>query len=208
MVIGVAMSDFSTAWHSLNPMMYNPGEFPSTESTAMPTTEQPVRPAGADDSETPDVTRVSRCLDGRRFDRGGIVVASALLLACGAFVTYGVVDSDDKPSDKRATTLTQEVTYEVLGEGAADISYRGTGGGKADVVSNVALPWRETVSVPLGASPIVIVTLGEKGGTASCTLAVRGKHVQRAIATGAFGRTTCGSELPTPESFAAPEGAQ
>ncbi|MEU4264078.1 hypothetical protein ACYCCF_22985 [Streptomyces argenteolus] len=59
------------------------------------------------------------------------------------------------------------------------------------------------MSVPFGASPVVNVTLGEKGGTASCTLAVRARHVQRATATGAFGRTTCSSELPAPEASAA-----
>ncbi|WP_369148592.1 hypothetical protein [Streptomyces sp. R44] len=68
------------------------------------------------------------------------------------------------------------------------------------------------MSVPLGASPIAIVTLGEKGGTVSRTRAERGKYVQRATATAtataAFGRTACGSELPTLESSAAPEGAQ
>jgi hypothetical protein len=205
MAIGFALPDFSAAWHPSNPMVYNPGEFASTESAAMPTTEEP---AGPEESETPDATRVSQTVDDRGIDRGGIAVAAALLLACGAFVTYGVVDSGDDPAEKRATTPTAEVTYEVLGEGAADISYRGADGDKADVVTNVGLPWSKTVSVPLGASPIVNVTLGEKGGTASCTLAVRGKHVQRATATGAFGRTTCSGELPTPEASAAPEGAQ
>ncbi|MFE4371955.1 MmpS family transport accessory protein [Streptomyces sp. NPDC056835] len=171
----------------------------------MPTTEEP---AGPGKSETPDATGDSQTPDDRRVHRGGIAVAAAVLLACGAFVTYGVLDSDDDPADKRPTTSTAEVTYEVLGEGAADISYRGAGADKADVVTGARLPWRKTVSVPLGASPIVNVTLGEKGGTASCTLAVRGKHVQRATATGAFGRTTCGGELPTPEASAVPEGAQ
>ncbi|MFI2372295.1 MmpS family transport accessory protein [Streptomyces sp. NPDC018833] len=172
----------------------------------MPTTTE--EPAGPDESETPEATGDSRTPDDRRIDRRGIAVAAALLLACGALVTYGVLDSDDDPADRRATTPTAEVTYEVLGEGAADISYRGADDDKANVVTKAGLPWRKTVSVPLGASPIVNVTLGEKGGTASCTLAVRGKHVQRATATGTFGRTTCSSELPTPEASAPPEGAQ
>lgn len=145
--------------------------------------------------------------DGRRLDRGGIAIAAALLLACGAFVTYGVLDTRDEPAEKRATTPTAEVTYEVLGEGAADISYRGASGDRADVVTDAGLPWRKTVSVPVGASPIVDVTLGEKGGTVSCTLAIGGRHVQRATATGAFGRTTCSSELPASEASPVPEGA-
>ncbi|WP_229923844.1 hypothetical protein [Streptomyces capillispiralis] len=35
------------------------------------------------------------------------------------------------------------------------------------------------------------VLLGEEGGQAACTLAVRGRHVQRATALGEFGRATC-----------------
>ena len=205
MAIEGILPDFSAAWPPSILMVYNPSEFASTESAAMSTTEKPVSP---EESEIPDTTKASQSRDDRGIDRRGIAVAAALLLACGAFVTYGVLDSDDDPADKRAITPTAEVTYEVLGEGAADISYRGAGGDKADVVKNVGLPWRKTVSVPLGTSPIVNVTLGEKGGTASCTLAVRGRHVQRATATGAFGRTTCSSELPAPEVSAASEGAQ
>ncbi|MEX0171063.1 MmpS family transport accessory protein [Streptomyces sp. LMG1-1-1.1] len=158
----------------------------------MPTTEEPHR-------------RIDRSGRGRR----GVAVAAALLLVCGAFVAYGFRDTEDEDeaAAERAAPptagATYDVTYEVLGEGAADVSYRGAGGEEAHV-TRVGLPWRKTVSVPLGASPIVNVTLGEKGGTASCTLAVRGKHVQRATATGAFGRTTCGGELPAPEAAAAP----
>ncbi|MEU3690406.1 MmpS family transport accessory protein [Streptomyces narbonensis] len=148
-----------------------------------------------------------------RSDRGGVTVAAALLLVCGAFVTYGFLstqtEDEDETAGKRAATPTAEatydVTYEVLGEGAAEVSYRGAGGDEAHVVTRVGLPWRKTVSVPLGASPIVNVTLDEKGGTASCTLAVRGRHVQRATATGAFGRTACGGEPPTTEAPAAPQ---
>ncbi|MGW0120018.1 MmpS family transport accessory protein [Streptomyces sp. NPDC003327] len=140
----------------------------------------------------------------RRRRRGGAAaVAAALLLVGGALVLAGVRLAGDETADGRAATsgaeaardaapvATHEVTYEVLGEGAADISYRGADGDKADVATRVGLPWRKTVTVPLDAVPIVHVTLGEKGGTASCALTVRGKHVQRATATGAFGRTTC-----------------
>ncbi|MGW3625207.1 hypothetical protein [Streptomyces sp. NPDC000880] len=39
-----------------------------------------------------------------------------------------------------------------------------------------------------------------KGGQASCTLAIRGKHVQLATASGSFGRATCTGVLPAGES--------
>ncbi|WP_234315322.1 hypothetical protein [Streptomyces globisporus] len=129
--------------------------------------------------------------------RRGIALAAVLLLALGAFGTYRMLGSGDtatSPQDASGRTGAADVTYEVLGEGTADISYRGSGDDGAAVVTHAPLPWKKTVSVPVGAAPIVQVTLGEKGGTASCTLAVHGRHVQRATATGAFGRTTCGGE--------------
>ncbi|MFD9763086.1 hypothetical protein ACFWXI_06025 [[Kitasatospora] papulosa] len=158
-------------------------------------------PASAPESDVPEGASTSGSRDDRGVDRRGIAVAVALLLAYGGFVTYGVLDTDEAPPPGKAAPAAG-VTYEVLGEGTADISYRGPGGAEAVVVTNARLPWKKTVRVPLGAYSIVDVTLGEKGGTASCTLAVSGRHVQRATATGAFGRTTCSSELPAPEESA------
>lgn len=101
---------------------------------------------------------------------------------------------------------TAAVTYEVTGEGTADIAYQGRSeAGSATVDRAVPLPWKKTVRVPLGRPPLVSITLGEKGGRASCSLAVRGKHVQTASAYGRFGRATCQSELASPPATAAAE---
>ncbi|ELS57258.1 hypothetical protein STVIR_1699 [Streptomyces viridochromogenes Tue57] len=102
---------------------------------------------------------------------------------------------EGKPENR---TPTAAVTYEVTGEGAADISYYQVGGasGEAVVVKAAALPWRKTVDVPLGKEPTVSIVLGEQGGRARCALAVRGKHVQSATAVGTFGRATCAGSLP------------
>ncbi|MHA4779166.1 MmpS family transport accessory protein [Streptomyces sp. MSC1_001] len=157
-----------------------------------------------------ETTKGPRPTGDRGADRRGVAVAGAMLLACGALVAYGIVGSDGAPTQAAAPARAVPaagVTYEVLGEGTADISYRGPGGDEATVITGARLPWRKTVSVPLGASPTVAVTLGEAGGTASCTLAVRGRHVQRATASGAFGRTTCSGELPASEADAVPAEA-
>ncbi|WP_426404501.1 MmpS family transport accessory protein [Streptomyces sp. R-07] len=163
----------------------------------MSTTEELTEPAERDE---PVASHTSR-------RRRGIAVVALLLLAGGAFGTYRMLDSDDASATREGAAARNvpvaDVTYEVLGEGTADISYRGPGDDEAAVVTNAALPWKKTVSVPVGAAPTVHVTLGEKGGTASCSLAVHGRHVQRATATGAFGRATCRSEAP-----AAAEGAR
>ncbi|MFE7759314.1 MmpS family transport accessory protein [Streptomyces sp. NPDC057429] len=174
---------------------------PTTQERIEP--EQPEQPEQLEPSGSPEVIgKVSRIPDPR-----GIAVAAALLLACGALITYGILDTGTERADKESAVPTAAVTYEVLGEGAADITYRGDGeGDRADVVKNAELPWKKTVNVPLGTAPVVNVTLGEKGGEASCTLAVRGKHVQRSTASGAFGRSTCTTELSGAEAPASREG--
>ncbi|MFJ8629364.1 hypothetical protein [Streptomyces sp. NPDC093568] len=134
----------------------------------------------------------------RRADRSGLVIAGAVLAACAGLVVYGVLDSGeggDKGSERSVPTAS--VTYEVTGEGSADITFQARSeAGTATVVKAAALPWRKTVDVPVGRDPIVSIVLTEKGGQARCTLAIRGRHVQSATATGTFGRATCTGALP------------
>ncbi|MFJ7159463.1 hypothetical protein ACIQUQ_31560 [Streptomyces sp. NPDC101118] len=127
-------------------------------------------------------------------DRRVVAVALAVLLACLAFITYGVLSGPDLPA--RAARPTAEVTYEVGGGGAAEVAYLGRDGAGRATVERVRLPWRTTVRVPLGQDPVVSVTLDGQGGQASCSLAIRGRHVQRATASGAYGRATCTGSLP------------
>ncbi|MWA13144.1 hypothetical protein E5671_28915 [Streptomyces sp. BA2] len=89
------------------------------------------------------------------------------------------------------------MTYRITGTGHADVSYlaRSAGGG-ATVESRVELPWRKTVHVPLGKDPAVSIQLGKDGGEASCALAVRGEHKQRATAFGSYGRAICTAGIP------------
>ncbi|MEV7994991.1 hypothetical protein AB0O67_24700 [Streptomyces sp. NPDC086077] len=124
------------------------------------------------------------------------MIAGITLLACLGLVGYGMLSTDEQPKPRAAPAA--EVMYEVTGTGRAEISYlaRSTAG-TATVEKGVTLPWRKSVLVPLGKAPTVAIALDEKGGQAACTLAIRGKHVQRATAMGAFGRATCTGELPT-----------
>ncbi|MGW5422800.1 MmpS family transport accessory protein [Streptomyces sp. NPDC003943] len=122
--------------------------------------------------------------------------AGILLLVSGALLAYVVTGSGgpagtDRPgAGDRSGARTTEVAYEVLGEGTADISYREAGDAEG-TVRNAVLPWRKTVRLPQGATPAVSVTLGAKGGRASCGLTVAGRHVQSSTAEGVFGRGTC-----------------
>lgn len=124
-------------------------------------------------------------------------VAGVLVAVCGGLVLYGLLDTADKPGKPRVPTAA--VTYEVTGNGTADITYE-SAGGQASVARAARLPWKKTVRVPLGHAPLVAITLGEKGGRAGCSLAVNGRHVQAASAYGRYGRATCQSELASPEA--------
>lgn len=129
-------------------------------------------------------------------DRRGLLVAGIVLLACLGLVGYGMLDTDEQPKPRAMPTA--EVAYEVTGTGTAEISYLARSeDGTATVEKGVTLPWKKSVQAPLGKAPTVAVVLDEKGGQATCTLAIRGRHVQRATAMGEFGRTTCTGELPS-----------
>ncbi|MDA4889835.1 MmpS family transport accessory protein [Streptomyces sp. MS2A] len=158
----------------------------SAENTG--STERPEDSGSSANPETPEVTATGG-------GRAGVLIAAVLLLACAGLVGYGLLDTEDEP--KPSATPAAAVTYEVTGDGTAEISYLGPDeDGRATVVRDAELPWKQTVQVPLGETPTVAVVLGEGGGQASCTLAIRGKHVQRATAMGEFGRATCTGELP------------
>lgn len=126
-------------------------------------------------------------------DRRGLLVAGIVLLACLGLVGYGMLDTEEQPKPQAAPTA--EVTYEVTGTGTAEISYLARSeDGTATVEKDVTLPWKKSVRAPLGKAPTVAVILDGKGGQAACTLTIRGKYVQRATATGEFGRATCSGE--------------
>ncbi|MFE0250214.1 hypothetical protein [Streptomyces sp. NPDC059010] len=136
--------------------------------------------------------------DASRPDRAGVITAVVALAACSGLVLYGVLSGGGEEKKKPAVP-TASVTYEVTGTGTADITYQASSeSGKATVVRAAALPWRKTVPVPLGRSPVVSVVLGEKGGRARCAVAVQGRHLQSATADGDFGRATCTGTLPSP----------
>ncbi|MFF4172992.1 MmpS family transport accessory protein [Streptomyces sp. NPDC001744] len=104
-----------------------------------------------------------------------------------------MLDTDERPRPRTAPTA--EVTYEFTGSGTAEISYLARSeDGTATVEKNVALPWKRSVRAPLGKAPTIALVLDGKGGQAACTLTVRGVYVQRATASGAFGRATCSGE--------------
>ncbi|MFE7379208.1 hypothetical protein ACFU9F_02445 [Streptomyces zhihengii] len=177
---------------SVPPLEGHPGEGPD-DGPGQPGTDTCEGASGTGDG----AGEASATTEGRGADgsRTGLAVAGALLLVCGGLVGYGLLDTEEQPKPRAVPTA--EVTYEVTGEGPVEIAYLARSeSGTATVVRGAELPWRATVRVPLGQEPSVAITLGEKGGRAVCTLAVRGEHVQLATASGGYGRATCAGALP------------
>ncbi|MFE9442532.1 hypothetical protein ACFYO2_26875 [Streptomyces sp. NPDC006602] len=160
-------------------------------------TSRDAQKAGAVETRPDAEPETEKPARSRRADRAGLIAGAAMLAACAGLVLYGVLDSAPSDGTPEHRTPTASVTYEVTGDGTADISYQARDeSGKATVVKAAALPWHTTVDVPLGQDPIVSIVLGERGGQARCAVAVRGRHVQSATATGVFGRATCSGTLP------------
>ncbi|MFG3126527.1 hypothetical protein [Streptomyces tendae] len=132
-------------------------------------------------------------------DRPAFVAAGVVVIACLGLVLYGILGTEDDAAPEQQKTPTAAVTYEVAGEGNVEVSYLSRGNkGRATVETDVELPWKKTVHVPLGKRPTISILLDGGGGQARCVLAIRGKHVQGATASGAYGRATCAGELPAP----------
>lgn len=166
-------------------------EKPASEVTAEST---------SDIVETPQTQPAPPGRSGSRHpDRASLLIAAAILTACAGLVLYGVISTgtgDDKAKQSQAPTA--PVTYEVTGTGTADLTYQARSQtGKATVIQDAHLPWRTTVDVPLSQNPTISIVLDQHGGTARCTLAIHGKHIQSATTTGTYGRATCSTTLPT-----------
>ncbi|MCX5205080.1 hypothetical protein OG897_26945 [Streptomyces sp. NBC_00237] len=150
-------------------------------------------------TETQPATGSADTTDNRPPSRPGrrprLLATGALLLLASATYAIYVLTSPDNPA--KPPVPTAAVTYSVTGTGTADITYLATSEtGTATTEKAATLPWKKTVQVPLGQQPVVKIQLPQQGGTATCALAVRDQHQQRATASGPYGRTTCAAVLP------------
>jgi hypothetical protein len=119
----------------------------------------------------------------------------AIAVLCMALAASGCTGGSHHHHDGAG----RAVTYRVSGHGTADITYRAGRGGSHGAGSAHAarLPWSTTVHLPArGGTPVLTVVLGSGGGRAACSITVAGRQVQRAVATGGFGRATCRAEDP------------
>jgi hypothetical protein len=93
-----------------------------------------------------------------------------------------------------ANTKSHTVVYSVTGSGTATIIYDAfdnSHSGSAQI-SDVPLPWTKTVTGSgLFNVYSVTATLGQNGGTATCSISVDGKQASSNSASGAFASASC-----------------
>lgn len=95
------------------------------------------------------------------------------------------------------STTVHVVTYSVTGRGAAqNITYdtlqEGNGQQGEAQDSNVPLPWSKTIHASgLITSYVVSATVGQSGGSVTCSITIDGKVVSKNTANGAFSTASC-----------------
>jgi hypothetical protein len=94
----------------------------------------------------------------------------------------------------KANTAQHTVVYSVSGSGSPTITYSSFDNNHSGTnqSGNVPLPWTKTITGSgIFNSYDVSATLGEGGGSLTCTLTVDGKLVSHNTATGAFSSADC-----------------
>jgi hypothetical protein len=125
-----------------------------------------------------------------------LAVAGVALVVGGLALTWG--GGDQKPAP-----YTVLVAYQVTGDGTADITYldnlkdaqeQNTSYGHR---RKARLPRHASAHVTPDSGPATItVQLGAGGGHASCRTTVRGREIQMATASRAYGRAVCTADIP------------
>jgi hypothetical protein len=98
-----------------------------------------------------------------------------------------------------ANTKSHTVVYRVTGSGTATITYDSVDNshsGSAQI-SDVPLPWTKTITGSgLFNAYSVTATLGQNGGTATCSISIDGKPASSNSASGAFASASCTGSAP------------
>ncbi|WP_274560344.1 MmpS family transport accessory protein [Streptomyces spiramyceticus] len=120
-----------------------------------------------------------------------VLLGFAVAIVLGVVAIAAMVFNEaDEESDRKI-----RVTYEVTGDAKdASITYTtwNNGNTSSSSVSDVRLPWRKEVeSTGLMKGGSLVVTLGESGGTATCSVTVDDNPPQTSTARGKFATATC-----------------
>ena len=122
-----------------------------------------------------------------------LIVLAVIISGCSALVFGAGVAVD------HAAHVNHTVVYSVTGTGQAnDITYatlqEGTGQSGEAQLTNVSLPWSKTITASgLITAFDVTATVGEGGGTITCSIVEDGKQLATNTATGAFASANCNS---------------
>ena len=132
-------------------------------------------------------------------------VAGAAVLAIGlAGATAMALTGGGEKSEHPVVSLdpvAHEVIYEVSGTGAAPVITWITGEGNAsEQAVNVPLPWKTTVSLPVGPAGgfanVEVRNAGTGAGSLGCRVFVDGVQVAQQTSTDGFAGVACAHRIP------------
>jgi len=114
----------------------------------------------------------------------GLGGCSAVLIGGGAAIDHAAHVQHTVVYSVTGTSPASTITYNTLQEGS--------GQNGESQVSNVALPWTKTISVSgLITAFDVNASVGEGGGSVTCTITEDGRQIATNTATGAFSSASC-----------------
>ena len=174
-----------------------PGHTPSTAggTGAGPEVPGTARTRGDEDGGTPPVgTRRPRP------ELPALLAIAGVLGLCLALVLFGVLRGGGEDKAEPGVP-TEPVTYEVTGEGTADLSYQGASEqGTAETVSGARLPWKKTVTLR-GIMPAAVIPVAAdpEGSQVTCKIIYKGKVLEEQSAEGLVTAGGCTAESPVTE---------
>lgn len=147
----------------------------------------------ADTLHTPPATR----------RRVGALAALAVVAAVVATAGFALSRGDDKPAYPvvRMTPTDHEVLYEVSGSGASPAVTFITGAdNREQTLLDVPLPWRQTVTIPVGPAGghanVEVRSPGTGAGSVACTMFLDGVQVAQNVSTDGFAGVACSALIP------------
>lgn len=131
-----------------------------------------------------------------------IIGAVVVVVALAAWAGSAILGGDDKGGQPvvRMGTVEHEVTYEVSGTGRVPLITYAVGELNSTTdLKDVALPWKQTISLPVGPAgnfaQVEVKSPQQGTGSIACRVFVDGKLAEQQNTTDGFAGVACASRI-------------
>lgn len=150
--------------------------------------------------QPPTPAKKSRQLLRQPRSLAGLAVMVLAVVGVVAFFSRGGDDGPRYPVVKM-TPVDHEVIYEVNGTGSIPVLSWIVGADNKEVTAqNVPLPWKQTVTIPVGPAGghanVEVIPAQTGTGSTSCTMFVDGVQVDQKTSSDGFAGVACSAVIP------------